>query len=180
MLFNSWLFPPFLLLVLALYRVLPARAQNAMLLVASYAFYACWDWRFLGLLLISTTCDWLLARAIRREPSREAARRWVACSVGVNLVFLGFFKYFNFFIDSANTLLSGLGLGAWDVQLRVILPVGISFYTFQSISYIVDVYRGEVEPTRNPIDFALFVAFFPHMVAGREQSRSPARSPTVR
>jgi D-alanyl-lipoteichoic acid acyltransferase DltB (MBOAT superfamily) len=166
MLFNSWLFPPFLLLVLALYRVLPARAQNAMLLVASYAFYACWDWRFLGLLLISTTCDWLLARAIRREPSREAARRWVACSVGVNLVFLGFFKYFNFFIDSANTLLSGLGLGAWDVQLRVILPVGISFYTFQSISYIVDVYRGEVEPTRNPIDFALFVAFFPHMVAG--------------
>jgi alginate O-acetyltransferase complex protein AlgI len=166
MLFNSWLFPPFLLLVLALYRVLPARAQNAMLLVASYVFYACWDWRFLGLLLISTTCDWLLARAIRREPSREAARRWVACSVAVNLVFLGFFKYFNFFIDSANTLLSGLGLGTWDVQLRVILPVGISFYTFQSISYIVDVYRGEVEPARNPIDFALFVAFFPHMVAG--------------
>ncbi|HEY7204711.1 MAG TPA: MBOAT family protein [Methylomirabilota bacterium] len=166
MLFNSWLFPPFLLLVLALYRVLPARAQNSMLLVASYAFYACWDWRFLGLLLISTTCDWLLARAIRREPSRESARRWVACSVGVNLAFLGFFKYFNFFIDSANTLLSGLGLGSWDVQLRVILPVGISFYTFQSISYIVDVYRGEVEPTRNPIDFALFVAFFPHMVAG--------------
>jgi D-alanyl-lipoteichoic acid acyltransferase DltB (MBOAT superfamily) len=166
MLFNSWFFPPFLILVLILYRVLPGRHQNTMLLVASYFFYACWDWRFLGLLLLSTTCDWLLAGAISREPTRERARRWVACSVGVNLVFLGFFKYFNFFIDSANSLLSSFGLSTWDFSLRVILPVAISFYTFQSISYIVDVYRGEIQPAQNPIDFALFVAFFPHMVAG--------------
>jgi D-alanyl-lipoteichoic acid acyltransferase DltB (MBOAT superfamily) len=165
-LFNSWLFPPFLILVLALYYALPHRGQNLMLLVASYVFYACWDWRFLGLLLLSTTCDWLLARAISREPTRASARRWVACSVAINLVFLGFFKYFNFFVDSANQAVQALGLGAWDARLHVILPVGISFYTFQSISYIVDVYRREVEPARNPLDFALFVAFFPHMVAG--------------
>lgn len=166
MLFNSWIFPPFLLVVLVLYRVLPHGGQNIMLLVASYFFYACWDWRFLGLLLVSTSCDWLLARAISREPTRASAKRWVACSVGLNLVFLGTFKYFNFFVDSANILLSNLGLSAWDLHLRVILPVGISFYTFQSISYIVDVYRGEMEPARNPVDFAVFVAFFPHMVAG--------------
>ena len=166
MLFNSWLFPPFLLVVLVLYRFLPNRSQNAMLLLASYFFYACWDWRFLGLLLVSTSCDWLLARAISREPTRESAKRWVACSVGINLAFLGFFKYFNFFVDSANSLLRGMGFATWNLHLEVILPVGISFYTFQSISYIVDVYRGDIEPARNPIDFALFVAFFPHMVAG--------------
>jgi len=145
MLFNSWLFPPFLLIVLVLYRFLPNRSQNAMLLLASYFFYACWDWRFLGLLLLSTSCDWLLARAISREPTRESAKRWVACSVGINLAFLGFFKYFNFFIDSANNLFRGLGLSPWNFHLEVILPVGISFYTFQSISYIVNVYRGDIE-----------------------------------
>jgi len=166
MLFNSWIFPPFLLVVLVLYRILPHRGQNIMLLLASYFFYACWDWRFLGLLLASTSCDWLLARAISREPTRASAKRWVACSVGLNLAFLGIFKYFNFFIDSAHILLSALGPSTWDLHLRVILPVGISFYTFQSISYIVDVYRGEIEPARNPVDFAVFVAFFPHMVAG--------------
>ncbi len=171
MLFNSWLFPPFLLAVLASYfglALLPrARAsQNLMLLGASYFFYACWDWRFLGLLLLSTTVDWTLANLIAREPSRHVAQRWVACSVAVNLLFLGFFKYFNFFVDSADALLPRLGLEPLGVHLRVILPVGISFYTFQSISYIVDVYRGEVKPAKNPLDFALFVAFFPHMVAG--------------
>jgi alginate O-acetyltransferase complex protein AlgI len=171
MLFNSWLFPPFLVAVLALYfglgRLPPARAlQNLLLLGASYFFYACWDWRFLGLLLLSTTVDWTLANLIAREPSRAGARRWVACSVAVNLLFLGFFKYFNFFVDSADLLLQRLGFEPLGLHLRVILPVGISFYTFQSISYIVDVYRGELQPAKNPLDFALFVAFFPHMVAG--------------
>ena len=166
MLFNSWVFLPFLIAVLILNKLLPHRAQNLMLLGASYFFYACWDWRFLSLLLTSTTCDWLLARAISREPSRLGARRWVVCSVVVNLVFLGFFKYFNFFIESATTVVEALGFPGWHVGLSIILPVGISFYTFQSISYIVDVYRGEIEPAKNPIDFALFVAFFPHMVAG--------------
>jgi alginate O-acetyltransferase complex protein AlgI len=166
MLFNSWVFLPFLLTVLLLYRFLPHRAQNLMLLIASYFFYACWDWRFLGLLIVSTTCDWMLARAISRESTLDRARKWVVCSVIINLVFLGFFKYFNFFIDSANDAVRAIGFPGWSFGLSIILPVGISFYTFQSISYIVDVYRREIEPAKNPIDFALFVAFFPHMVAG--------------
>jgi len=166
MLFNSWSFPPFFALVLLLYYRLPHRAQNVLLLLASYFFYACWDWRFLGLLLLSTSVDWTLANLITREPTPAGAKRWVATSVIVNLCFLGFFKYFNFFVDSANALVASLGLRGFERHLDVLLPVGISFYTFQSISYIVDVYRKEVEPARNPIDFALFVAFFPHMVAG--------------
>ena len=152
--------------MLALYYVLPHRAQNVMLLLASYFFYACWDWRFLGLLLLSSSVDWTLANLIKREPTRGGAKRWVAASVAVNLCFLGFFKYFNFFVDSADALLQTVGLPTFGRHLHVVLPVGISFYTFQSISYIVDVYRGEVEPAKNPLHFALFVAFFPHMVAG--------------
>src|SRR5215475_2091996 len=139
MLFNSFMFPPFLAVVLALYFVLGHRAQNVMLLLASYFFYACWDWRFLGLLLISTSADWTLANLIKREPTRAGARRWVAASVSVNLCFLGFFKYFNFFVESADALLHAVGLAPFGRHLHVVLPVGISFYTFQSISYIVDV-----------------------------------------
>jgi alginate O-acetyltransferase complex protein AlgI len=166
MLFNSLIFPPFLAVVLGLYAVLRHRGQNVMLLLASYFFYACWDWRFLGLLLISTTTDWTLANLISRQRNHRIAKWYVGASVTINLVFLGFFKYFNFFVDSLSALMGTFGLGGIDLHLRVILPVGISFYTFQSISYIVDVYRGDVEPAKNPIDFALFVAFFPHMVAG--------------
>ncbi len=166
MLFNTLAFWLFLAVVLALYLGLPRRAQNVLLLVASYVFYACWNWRFVGLLVLSTTVDWTLANLVAREPTRAGARRWVAASVAVNLTFLGFFKYWNFFADSAATLLRAFGLDAFVLHLAVVLPVGISFYTFQSISYIVDVYRGDVPPARDPVDFALFVAFFPHMVAG--------------
>jgi alginate O-acetyltransferase complex protein AlgI len=166
MLFNSWSFPPFVAIVLALYYLMSRRGQNAMLLVASYFFYACWDWRFLGLLVLSTSADWTLANLIKRDPTRQGAKRWVAASVALNLCFLGFFKYFNFFVDSADALLNSLGAPGFGRHLSVVLPVGISFYTFQSISYIVDVYRGDVEPARDPIDYALFVAFFPHLVAG--------------
>src|SRR6266536_5305186 len=166
MLFNSWMFPLFLAVVLTLYFVLRHRGQNIMLLLASYFFYACWDLRFLGLLILSTSTDWTLANLISRQSSRQIAKMYVATSVAINLVFLGFFKYFNFFVDSLSALLGVFGVTGLEVHLQVILPVGISFYTFQSISYIVDVYRGDVEPAKNPIDFALFVAFFPHMVAG--------------
>ena len=166
MLFNSWMFPPFLVVVLTLYFVLWHRGQNIMLLLASYFFYACWDWRFLGLLMLSTSTDWTLANLISHQPSRQIAKMYVATSVAINLTFLGFFKYFNFFVDSLSALLGVFGVTGLEAHLQVILPVGISFYTFQSISYIVDVYRGDVEPAQNPIDFALFVAFFPHMVAG--------------
>jgi alginate O-acetyltransferase complex protein AlgI len=166
MLFNTLDFWLFFVVVLALYLVLPRRAQNLLLLLASYLFYACWDWRFVGLLLLSTSIDWTLGNAIAREKTPTGAKRWVAMSVTVNLLFLGFFKYCNFFLASANALLTRLGAAPTDFRLDVVLPVGISFYTFQSISYIVDVYRKEVEPARDPVDFALFVAFFPHMVAG--------------
>jgi alginate O-acetyltransferase complex protein AlgI len=166
MLFNTLDFWLFFVVVLALYLVLPRRAQNLLLLLASYLFYACWDWRFVGLLLLSTSIDWTLGNAIARERTPKGAKRWVAMSVTVNLLFLGFFKYCNFFLASANALLTRLGAAPTDFRLDVVLPVGISFYTFQSISYIVDVYRKEVEPARDPVDFALFVAFFPHMVAG--------------
>ena len=166
MLFNTLDFWIFFAAILPAYLVLPRRGQNVLLLLGSYFFYACWDWRFLGLLLLSTSTDWLLGNAISRETTSRGARKWVATSVTVNLVFLGFFKYFNFFVDSAAALLARLGFEASFFHLHIVLPVGISFYTFQSISYIVDVYRKEVEPARDPSDFALFVAFFPHMVAG--------------
>jgi D-alanyl-lipoteichoic acid acyltransferase DltB (MBOAT superfamily) len=165
-LFNTLAFWLFFAAVVALYMPLPRRGQNVLLLIASYFFYACWDWRFLGLLVVSSTADWTLGNLIAREATRKGARKWVAASVTLNLLFLGFFKYFDFFVDSANVLLGALGVGPSDLYLRVVLPVGISFYTFQSISYIVDVYRGEIAPARDPLDFALFVAFFPHMVAG--------------
>ena len=166
MLFNTLQFWGFFAVVLSLYALLPRRPQNVLLLLASYFFYACWDWRFLSLLLLSTSVDWLLANLIARAEIQRRAKLFVAASVFLNLTFLGFFKYFNFFVETLGVLLTRMGLPAPDAHLRVILPVGISFYTFQSISYIVDVYRKEVEPARDPIDFALFVAFFPHMVAG--------------
>jgi len=166
MLFNTIEFWVFFAFVLALYPLLRRRGQNLFLLLASYFFYACWDWRFLGLLLLSSTTDWFLGAAIARSRGTAKAKRWVALSVGLNLVFLGTFKYCNFMVEAASALLASLGLDPLRFHLEVVLPVGISFYTFQSISYIVDVYRGEVEAAADPVDFALFVAFFPHMVAG--------------
>jgi alginate O-acetyltransferase complex protein AlgI len=166
MLFNTLAFWLFFAVVFAAYLCLPRRAQNVWLLLASYFFYAFWDWRFVGLLLLSTSTDWGLGNLIAREKTKEGARRWVAASVALNLTYLGFFKYFNFFVESASAFAQALGFTGVDLALRVILPVGISFYTFQSISYIVDVYRGEIAPAKDPLDFALFVAFFPHMVAG--------------
>lgn len=166
MLFNTLQFWVFFACVLCVYALLRRKAQNVFLLLASYFFYACWDWRFLGLLLLSSTTDWFLGNAIARSRGTPRAKAWVGMSVLINLVFLGYFKYFNFFVSSADTVLVALGLAPTTFRLDVVLPVGISFYTFQSISYIVDIYRGEIEPARDPVEFALFVAFFPHMVAG--------------
>jgi alginate O-acetyltransferase complex protein AlgI len=166
MLFNTLQFWVFFAFVLAVYPLLRRRGQNFFLLAASYFFYGCWNWRFLGLLLLSSTTDWFLGAAIGRCRGTRRAKRLVGVSVAINLVFLGCFKYFNFFVSSANALLGSVGLEPLGLHLDVVLPVGISFYTFQSISYIVDIYRGEIEPARDPVEFALFVAFFPHMVAG--------------
>jgi D-alanyl-lipoteichoic acid acyltransferase DltB (MBOAT superfamily) len=168
-LFNTLEFFVFFVAVLFLYRALPHRGQNWMLLVASYVFYGWWDWRFLALIGASTVLDWALALSIERARERRgpaAAKSALALSIVANLAILGFFKYFNFFADSAETLVRGLGYEGSTWTLRIILPVGISFYTFQSMSYTIDVYRGELRATRSLADFALFVAFFPQLVAG--------------
>jgi D-alanyl-lipoteichoic acid acyltransferase DltB (MBOAT superfamily) len=166
MLFNTLDFWVFFAVVFLVYLLLERRAQNVFLLLASYFFYACWSVRFLLLLLLSNAIDWVLGRAIWKSRDQPRAKHLVALSVTLNLLFLGCFKYCNFFVDSLNALLASLGLPAAPFHFDLVLPVGISFYTFQSMSYIVDVYRGDVTPAENPVDFALFVAFFPHMVAG--------------
>jgi D-alanyl-lipoteichoic acid acyltransferase DltB (MBOAT superfamily) len=166
LLFNSLAFLVFFAAVLALYRLLPHRAQNAMLLAASYLFYGWWDWRFLGLMWFSTLLDFVAARWIAGS-QREGERRAVLLvSVSINLSLLGFFKYWNFFIDSLDLMLAPLGTSAAALHLDLVLPLGISFYTFQTMAYTIDVYRREIEPSRDLLDFALFICFFPQLVAG--------------
>jgi alginate O-acetyltransferase complex protein AlgI len=166
MVFNSLHFVWFFVVVYALYRVLRHRAQNWLLLVASYYFYAAWDWRFLGLLLASTLVDYSCARALDRTDDARRRRLLLTLSLGFNLTLLGFFKYFNFFADSLQAVFAGMGWTLDFVTVRVLLPVGISFYTFVTMSYVIDVYRREISATRDLLDFAVFVAYFPHLVAG--------------
>lgn len=168
MLFNSLTFGIFLLVVFTGYWLLQGRlrAQNTLLLVAGCVFYGWWDWRFLGLLAVSTMTDFFVGRAVFDAPEKRSKKRWVALGMTVNLLILGFFKYFNFFIDSTGMLLHGLGFEAHLPTLRIVLPIGLSFYTFQSMSYTLDVYRGKFEPTRDMVGFLAFVSFFPQMVAG--------------
>ena len=166
MLFSELVFWGFFAVVMAAYLVLPHKAQNRMLLVASYVFYAAWDWRFLGLILISTMVDYLVGLSMAREHRDIRRKRLLWLSLGVNLGMLGVFKYLGFFIDSFQTFLAGVRFEADPLVLSIVLPVGISFYTFQTLSYTIDIYRRELEPTRDFLDFALFVAFFPQLVAG--------------
>ena len=166
MVFNSLHFIWFFVVVYALYRGLPSRAQNWLLLVASYYFYAAWDWRFLGLLVASTLVDYTCALALAAARAPASRRTLLCLSLGFNLTLLGFFKYFNFFADNLHAVFGALGWQLDFVTVRVLLPVGISFYTFVTMSYVIDVYRREITPTRNLLDFAVFVAYFPHLVAG--------------
>lgn len=168
-LFNTAAFFIFFAAVLIAYRLLRHREQNRLLLAASYVFYGWWDWRFCALLASSTVLDWALALAIERARARggaTAATSAVTASVIANLAVLGFFKYFNFFVGSAEHLLQGLGYDGSTWTLRIILPVGISFYTFQSMAYTIDVYRGQIGAEKSLRDFALYVSFFPQLVAG--------------
>ncbi len=142
------------------------RLRKLWLLAASYAFYSAWDWRFLSLILFSTGLDFIVAARMARAPSTRLRRAWLIVSLAGNLGVLGFFKYYNFFASSAADLLVLLGFEPHDATLRIILPLGISFYTFQTMSYTLDVYRRQLEPTRSLLDFAVFVAFFPQLVAG--------------
>ncbi len=166
MVFNSIEFLIFLAVVYSLYAVLAHRPQNLMLLAASYVFYGWWDWRFLSLVLFSTVFDYFVALGIPRCKSETSRRALISASVCMNLGFLSFFKYFNFFVDSAVTALNRIGVHADPLTLQIVLPVGISFYTFQAMSYTIDVYRRELEPTRRFLDFALYISFFPQLVAG--------------
>lgn len=165
MVFNSASYAVFFPLVLGLYWLLRHRGQNLLLLVASYAFYAFFDWRFLGLLALSTGLDFWFGHAVHRA-AEGRRKRWLWASIAVNLGILGVFKYFDFFVDSGLDVLRRFGFEGSGPLLRVVLPVGISFYTFHGISYVFDVYRRVIRPTRHLIDYACFVAYFPQLVAG--------------
>jgi D-alanyl-lipoteichoic acid acyltransferase DltB (MBOAT superfamily) len=142
------------------------KVRVTFLLAASYVFYAHWDWRFLGLIFGSSTIDWWLGNRIARENSPATRRLWLLATVAVNLGVLGFFKYWNFGIDSARMVLAELGFHPSLSTLQIALPVGISFFTFESMSYVIDVYRRDIEPHPSYLEYLCFVAFFPHLVAG--------------
>ena len=169
MLFNSLNFALFLPIVFILYWVLAKKSfliQNSLVLVASYFFYACWDYRFLFLLIFTTVLDYFSGIKIAESSSGGKKRFWFWFSIIVNLSFLGFFKYYNFFADSFEQALSLVGFKADFWTLKVILPVGISFYTFHGLSYVIDIYNDRLKPERNFINYSVFVCFFPLLVAG--------------
>lgn len=166
MLFNSYSFFGFLLALLVVYPWLRLRPQNLLLLAASYFFYACWDWRFLSLILLSTFIDFVVARRIERSDVPWQRRVLLGISLAINLGLLAFFKYFGFFVESFSELLTSAGFKVNPVTLHVVLPVGISFYTFQTLSYTIDVYRRKLPTEKSLLRFAVYVAFFPQLVAG--------------
>ncbi len=166
MLFNSLDFVIFFSVVYGLYLVLNHRAQNVLLFVASNFFYGCWDWRFLSLLWLTMAIDYACALVIHRSTDESVRRRFIFFSMLSNLGILFLFKYFGFFADSAQYFLHQLGFEVDWVTLNIVLPVGISFYTFQSMSYTLDVYRRQLTPTADVVDFVVFVTYFPQLVAG--------------
>jgi D-alanyl-lipoteichoic acid acyltransferase DltB (MBOAT superfamily) len=169
MLFNSIDFAVFLPVVFALYWLIPGdrvRLQNTLLLAASYFFYGWWDWRFLSLILVSTAADYLVGRALAAVNGAPGRKALLWASLLVNLGLLGFFKYANFFLENVVAAFSFFGAPINPGLLEIVLPVGISFYTFQTLSYTIDVYRRRITPTRDVIAFAAYVSFFPQLVAG--------------
>jgi alginate O-acetyltransferase complex protein AlgI len=173
MYFDSAAYVVFLALVVLLYWQVRFRAQNVLLLGASYFFYGWWDWRFVFLMGASTVVDYFAARGIHASTNPGRRRLLLVCSLTVNFGCLGFFKYFGFFADSmahlAGTIgLSGIPIVAW----KIVLPPAISFYTFQEVAYIVDVYKHKLPPARSLVDYALFVSLFPHLIAGPIQRPS--------
>jgi len=166
MVFNSFEFAVFLPLVFILYWTVLRKRQNWLLLIGSYIFYGWWDWRFLSLIVVSTFTDFFVAKTLGKREDPLRRRLLMLLSVAVNLGILGFFKYFNFFIDSTASALESVGLEPNVPTLTVLLPVGISFYTFQTLGYTIDVYRRKMEPTDDLLSFAVYVAYFPQLVAG--------------
>ena len=168
MLFNSIAFLLFLPIVFSLYWLLQKhwKVQNLLVVIASYVFYGWWDYRFLGLLFLTTLLSYL-SGLLLSSTEQQNRRRWICGgNIVINLAILGYFKYFNFFAENLQTLLGSIGIHLDQVTLDVILPVGISFYTFQALSYSIDVYRRQLPATRDVVAFASFISFFPQLVAG--------------
>ena len=169
MLFNSIEFAVFLPIVFALYWFVTKsnlKLQNGLLVLASFVFYGWWDWRFLSLIVFSSGLDFFVGLGLGRTNEERKRKLLLLTSIIVNLGFLGFFKYFNFFAQSFSDAFTLLGHHMEPSRLNIILPVGISFYTFQTLSYSIDVYRRKLEPTKDVISFFAFVSFFPQLVAG--------------
>src|SRR4029077_5597200 len=172
MLFDTPIYILFLCIVVVAYWRLGFRNQNRFLLAASYLFYGWWDWRFLLLMIGSTVIDYFIAIKIADTEDPRVRRLLLTLSLVINFSILGFFKYFNFFADSLAVSLSTLGVHASLPVLRIILPPGISFYTFQEVAYIVDVYCGKLPPSRSFVQYGLFISLFPHLIAGPIQRPS--------
>lgn len=170
MLFNTIGFALFFTVVFLLYWFVfnkKLKQQNLFLLVVSLVFYSCWDWRFLFLLLFSISLDFYVGNQIYSNCSNQYRKKvWLWLSIIINLCFLGFFKYYNFFIENFIDLLSLFGFKGDTWTLKIILPVGISFYTFHGLSYVIDIYKGKIQPEKSFINYSLFVSFFPLLVAG--------------
>lgn len=169
MLFHTLSFALFLPIVFGLFWYLGRNKhkwQLGILLAASYFFYGSWDVRFLSLIILSSAVDYFVGLKLYKAKSNSQKKQWLALSLGINLGILAIFKYFNFFVQSFSELLTFIGFSVSIPSLQIILPVGISFYTFQTLSYTIDIYRGKLVPTKDPLAFFTFVAFFPQLVAG--------------
>jgi len=169
MLFNTIDFAIFLPIIFILYWFVAnnnLKIQNILIVVASYVFYGWWDWRFLSLIFFSTLVDYLIGISLSQQekPTKRKILLWT--SIIVNIGFLGFFKYYNFFVDNFTSAFSFFGTEINANSLNIILPVGISFYKFQTLSYTIDVYKRRLQPTKDLIAFSAFVSFFPQLVAG--------------
>lgn len=169
MLFNSLSFAIFLPTVFVLYWFVTNKNlsfQNLLLLLSSYFFYACWDWRFMFLLMFSTILDYFTGLKMQYATNQTQRRFWFCLSIIINLSFLGIFKYFNFFSVSFANSMAYLGWQVSPFIIKVVLPVGISFYTFHGLSYVIDIYKQRISAEKNFVDYAVFVSFFPLLVAG--------------
>lgn len=166
MLFNSFIFLFFLGAVVPLYYYSKPSLRKIVLLASSYLFYAYWDYRFCALILLTTLMDYSLGRLIDNAKDNKSKKSYLTLSIILNLVILGFFKYFNFFIESFGTLLSTFGINLDYLHIAIILPLGISFYTFKSLTYTIDVYKGELKSEKNFLNYAIYISFFPQLAAG--------------
>ena len=166
MLFNSLIFPIFFSFIIIVYYQLNHRWQNRWLLISSYFFYGWWDWRFCSLLVFSTTLDWFVSHALNKTKQRKRRKYLLLLSIFSNLGILGFFKYYNFFIDSLKVALSSISFQPELFTLSIILPVGISFYTFQTMAYTIDVYYKRIKPANDFIVFCSLRVLFPTISSG--------------